>query len=470
MKNIAKKALLCAATTALASSMAACGTAPVAYGPQFAGPQMMQRSPMMMQQRARFGRMSAPSSGKKWTIAIHLAADNNLYSAGLDDINEMEAGLAKNPAAAEALDIIVLFDGLPKGDSKIYRIKPDSNGYDRNIISEVIDDQNAVIPPSGEVDSGDPEVFKRFVDYVTTHHNAEYNSISIWNHGSGIYRGGQGQDGIGQSSTFFDSIGGTVPTRGASSKSFASDDHGGEMQLRHLNPALDLANKNLGRPLDIFGFDTCLMQYLETAYQIKGQANILVASEELEPGDGWDYEAYIGSLAQNPAQNPVDVSRMMIDTYGISYRPGGSQRGRDITLSAIDINALTNELTPALSNLGETLMAALPAEKAAIDKARNATQSFYNRDSADLGDFLKHLNANTRNGQISAAAGRVQAALSATVLNETHYGRDVERATGTQVYFPRSNQRFNKRYDDPKDILFGETRAWGNFLKAFTSR
>jgi len=71
---------------------------------------------------------------------------------------------------------------------------------------------------------------------------------------------------------------------------------------------------------------------------------------------------------------------------------------------------------------------------------------------------------------LAGAAAQVEQAIKQTVINETHYGSSVDRATGVQMYFPRSTQRYNPRYDDPKDIRFAETAAWGDFLKAYTSK
>lgn len=402
-------------------------------------------------------------TGKKWTILMFIAADNNLYSAGLDDINEMEAGLAKNPKAAELIDLIVMFDGLPKGDSKIYRILPDANGYDRNIISEVIDDKGAVIPPSKEVDSGSAETFNKFLDFGTRNFKSQFNGVVMWNHGAGIYEGAN-LSIASEGGSMFESTG-VLNMESAPSKSFASDDQSGNhMQISDLNPALAIANKNLGKRVDFFDFDTCLMQYVETAYQIKGQASILVASEELEPGDGQDYEGYIGALAQNPNMNPVQLTSAIVDTFGASYRPGGSQRGRDITLSAIDIDKLVTNFVPALNNFAGELKAGLATNKAAISDARNRTQTFYNRDSVDLGDFLKKLGSN------SPAAAQLQQAMDSMLIRETHYGSGVEGATGVQIYMPRSTMSYNSTYSNPAKIRFAETGAWADFLQAFTSK
>ena len=48
----------------------------------------------------------------------------------------------------------------------------------------------------------------------------------------------------------------------------------------------------LGRKLDLLGFDTCLMSAYEVALQLAPYAEKLLASEETEPGHGWQYTYY----------------------------------------------------------------------------------------------------------------------------------------------------------------------------------
>lgn len=406
-------------------------------------------------------------STAKFTFAIHMAADNNLYTAGLDDINEMEAGLPDN------VNVIILFDGANQGDSKIYKVKKDSKGYDRNIVSEVLDDNGAVIPASKEIDSGDPVVFAKFVDWVTKNYPADINMVSIWNHGSGIFRAKTGineknyplngsgivQNPMKESGTF-------STTSVINTNSFASDDNGGEMQLKDLKPALDSAVRNLGRKLDIFGFDTCLMGYVETAYQMKDQVNYLVASEELEPGDGWDYNGFLTAVARSSTAK--DIASNLVDSFGKSYRPGGTQSGRDITLTATDINQLANGLVPALNDYASELKGNIASVKQTVSKVRNSTQTFYNRDSADLGHFLS-LMAKESVGR-SPALNKVANEYKKTIVNETHYGSSVANASGLQIYFPSSSMSYNSRYDSVSDLRFAENKEWGSFLKAFVGK
>ncbi|HEY9839542.1 MAG TPA: clostripain-related cysteine peptidase, partial [Candidatus Obscuribacterales bacterium] len=336
-----------------------------------------------------------------------------------------------------------------------------------------IDDKGAVIPASKEVDTGDPVVAAKFVDFVTKNFPSERNAHYIWNHGSGIFRSGVNSPEFNAGTSFFDTVVGgglgTQKVRGNASKVFAADDHGGEMFLRDVQTFMAPGVANLGKPIDIVGFDACLMQHIETAYQYKGLANILVASEELEPGKGWDYKGFIGPLAKNPNMSPVELAKLQVDSYAKSYM-NGSQGSGTATLSAVDINAVSNVFVPALNELAGELTASLPTDKAAINTARGQTQMFYNRDAADLGDFLKRYKTVSRNPRVGAAVEKVGAAINQTLIAEGHAGSKVANATGIQVYFPTATMSVNKKYDDVAFMRFAETKGWSGFLHAFTGK
>src|ERR1700681_4764617 len=72
------------------------------------------------------------------------------------------------------------------------------------------------------------------------------------------------------------------------SRAIAFDDQAKDfLDNMELKRALGEMKKLLGRPLDIIGFDACLMAMLEVNYQIMATARYAVGSEEEEPGNGW---------------------------------------------------------------------------------------------------------------------------------------------------------------------------------------
>ena len=55
------------------------------------------------------------------------------------------------------------------------------------------------------------------------------------------------------------------------------------------------------------------MANVETAYAIRNNANYLVASEELEPGTGWNYKKVINQLSKDTSQNFEALGKTIID-------------------------------------------------------------------------------------------------------------------------------------------------------------
>lgn len=401
---------------------------------------------------SQFGaKRQLPEGAKKWTILVHLAADNNLYNFGLEDMNEMEAGI--NP---ETTNVLVLFDGEPTGDSAVYEIKKDPAGKNTKFVS--VPNYNVpFIPANHEINSGDPKVMQAFGEWAVKNYPAEHYMMSVWDHGSGIFRKGQYQ-----STQFF-------------YKGFGWDDNGSHMNTSDLSTVMPALAKAAGQPFDILGFDACLMAHVELGYQVKDSVNYLVASEELEPGAGWDYAGWLSGVTSG--SNGVQVASGLVDSYARSYQNGGSQnpnnRPQNITLSASDLKSMKSNLVPAINKFAAALTAALPTDKAALSQVRMSTQSFYNADCADLGDFVKRVLSSNASAPVKAAATEVQQALASTVVREVHTGKSnyagVANASGLVVYFPNAGTSYNPKYDDKNAIAFAN-ESWKDFLKAFVKK
>ena len=61
------------------------------------------------------------------------------------------------------------------------------------------------------------------------------------------------------------------------------------LTLDELGDALKAAKRSLGNAVDIVAFKDCFMATLETAYQLSGLADYLLASPGLVPVEGWPY-------------------------------------------------------------------------------------------------------------------------------------------------------------------------------------
>ncbi|MEK7433972.1 MAG: clostripain-related cysteine peptidase [Cyanobacteriota bacterium] len=397
---------------------------------------------------------------KKWTFMVHLAADNNLYPFGLEDINEMEAGL-KNLRGND-VNVVVLFDGTQKGDSAVYEIKADPAGMNKEIISPKVD--NPVAAAGSEIDSGNKELAGKFLDWATTTYPADHYAYVVWNHGAGWQREGKGKNGQIlkpiKNATSYSSAGELI------TKEFAWDDNGGHMSTVDLNGILDPVAKKIGRKLDVLDFDACLMAHVEVAYQMRNSVDYLVASEKTEPGAGNPYGDIFSSLGKNPSMSGKEFASAIVKDYGKSYT-NGSQGTSSVTLSATSTEKLVSDLVPAINSFAGSMTSSLDKDKVALMENRNKTTNYENGDCKDLGHFAKLVSADARvSADVKDKANGVLTALKSAVVEEFHSGKTskaVADSTGLVMYMPGKGQAVNSRYAK----LDFASEKWDEFLQAF---
>ena len=71
------------------------------------------------------------------------------------------------------------------------------------------------------------------------------------------------------------------------------------------------------RPLSLIGFDACLMAGCETAFSLQPYAEWLLASQETEPPEGWDY-SFLQNLTS--AVSPESLGKAIIHAYSSFYQ------------------------------------------------------------------------------------------------------------------------------------------------------
>ncbi len=170
---------------------------------------------------------------------------------------------------------------------------------------------------------GEASTFASFLEFCETNYPGDRTMVNIWNHGGGSV------DGAAFDENFdYDSL--TLTEMGEALSMVYGDD-------------------NEYYPIDIMGFDTCLMATLSTAYTFSSHANYLVASQEYAPSVGWNYEGMLDALAQNPTMSPAELSVVICDTYveGCEYY----DLADDITMSVTDLSRLW-EVVDAFENYG----------------------------------------------------------------------------------------------------------------------
>lgn len=353
---------------------------------------------------------------KEWTFMIFLNADNNLDSFGVDDLAEMSQGGGSN----EFRNIICLLD-REHGPATTHYVTAEGS---------------QIIKENGELDMGD---YKEFVKYVTDTakaYPAKHYAAIFWNHGSG-WKDAHGE--IIKGISYDDSSSNHITT--------------GQLTI-----ALKEIEKNLGKKLDILGFDACLMQMIEVAYAVKDHCDYLIASQETEPGEGWCYDD-IGK-AWKKGLKPAQLASLIVEKYAASYE-GGSAGSSSTTQSAL-VCAKIDALCDAINGLCKSAISGNYAKE--FKAALNSVQKFYYRTNIDLGHFIKLTKSSIKDESYQTAVTKLEKAYNDVVLVNGLSGYNTKNATGIAIYFPTSSYSFSAQY---KDLAFAQETMWEQMVKDY---
>jgi len=363
----------------------------------------------------------------EWTVMVYLDADNDLESAGIDDINEMEM-----VGSSTDVNIVVQADRIPNYDisnnnwttTRKYYITQDFDSVQIN--SQLISDL-------GELNMGDPQTLIDFTTWAVTEYPAKKYLLVIWNHGGGF-----------RSPTY-------------TAKDIAWDDTSGgdRITIPELEYALSVISTQMGKKVDIVGMDACLMAMAEVAYQIKDYADILVTSEESEPNDGWPYDTILGQLVVNPTTSPEQLATDIVDKYIYSYP------SYDVTQSAIDLSHM-DTLATQLSNLALAIISDTLTPSINYINAAYYSQHYGDPDFIDLYDFCNKIFYYSNSLEVKTIALIVQQTLlNFTVINSGYNGWSVSGSKGLSIYFPWYYAYNSNKYNNTN---FAQDTQWDEML------
>jgi len=407
-----------------------------------------------------------PTSPVTWNFLVYIAANNNLFRYGQHNIKEMQQiGSNKN------INLFVQIDNFGKREVTRYKIEKGK--------STAISTQKT-IPTSL---SGTTENLFDFVKEITTKYPADKHAIILWNHGSGakdphLWR--QQLPYIRENCFRFNpktnlfEIDRTI----LNLRGIAFNDIG---HTYLTNPDLKVVLEKIsteilgGKKIDLLGMDACHMAMVEIASQVKNAANILVGSEEVEPGPGWDYVRLLNPF-RTKSLTPIEFAKQIVDAYGAKY----NALFADLTQSAIDLQhheALEKNIdavaTLLISLIDDQKNSFLPTVKQIRQNPKH-TISFLDSDYIDLPFFYKTLLA-TINKKVLSQTDPQRSTINqlkkiledgiklfSTQIIHNTTGRNVKAAGGLSIYFP--TRTLHTSY--LKNAI-AQTTNWGNFLYTY---
>lgn len=361
-----------------------------------------------------------------WTVLAYSIADTDLEPFLLADVDEMaEVG------SGEGLDIVALVDRATDYSTDGVVGLGDWTG---GKVLEINRGGAEVLEELGDVNTGDPEVLASFIASGMEAYPADNYALIISDHGAS-----------------WPGVGGDE-----------SSEHDG-LTLEEISAGIGSGLETAGvEKLDLLGFDACLMATYEVASALAPLADRLLASQELEPGHGWDYTTLQVALDQ-PGISVDELGAALIDGFEAQAQAEGTSS--EITLSLVDLNQMAavdealavfaGELTERGAEVAPTVGRTLATN---LGFGRSP-DPYEDTQMTDLGILAGEIGVEALD--VSDSADALVRAINDAVLDKVE-GQSTAGATGLSIYFPSKADYFSEDYR-----LVAADGAWMTFLDSY---
>jgi len=263
------------------------------------------------------------------TVLVYMAADNDLYTNALQDIEEMQSAILPSN-----VHLLVYLDITGDSVPKIFEIQ---NG-EQHVLRQYESHNSA----SGEV------LHQIIQDAVSAFPSQSYGLV-LWSHGTGWLPAGVYQEIRNQ----------------VTLRSFGLDNKQ-EMSITELENALPLK-------LDFIIFDACMMSNIETVYQLRHKADIIIASPTETLVAGFPYTEVAPLLFTD---NYAEIAQAYMNYY----------KEKTGILQSASISVIkTQELEPLADQIKNSRFT-FPFDKSTIQTYDTHENPVY----YDLQDYLEH--------------------------------------------------------------------------------
>ncbi len=374
----------------------------------------------------------------RWAAFIHLCFDNSLEDwSNLNVFLSRLEGI-KSRDTNNNLDIFVLFD------------KKNSNNYDNGYYKLSGGSfKSDLVKSFTNIDSGDPQVSYNFINWAKPQTNAARYIYILKNHGNGFYsQNSQGTNytlGIGYDDTFNDSL--TIKEYGN--------------VVRYLKAGSK-------PPIEYLVFaDACLMAQVELAYEIRNDANYLVASENNFPMGSYEF---LEETLNHPDMSALTLGKNICDSAYNQFNQFNLNMNFTLSLtdlSCIDaLNSSINDYSNSVLNYFKNYPKAINLNKSYFIGA--GAHALASDDGVlpymDFGYYMAKVASDYWDQGIKDKAAVALQAYNKSIVYKRNYG--YENYTGLTIFHNRESPVF---YIDPnwyKQITsFGATNSWSTLLK-----
>lgn len=332
-----------------------------------------------------------------WGIYVYMCG-SDLESGGgaaTEDLNEMI-----NAEFSENVNVVIQTGGSSQWMNEM--VNPDY--LERYIINA---DGMEQVDQIDNASMGAESTLIDFLSFCDENYPADNQMVIFWNHGGG-------------------SLGGACYD-----ENFDFD----HLTLNEMNSAFDTVFGE--KRIAAVGYDCCLMASIDTANMLKNHAEMMIASEETEPGNGWYYTDWLTDLNSNPEMSNAELGKSICDSYMKGCEEVGTED--ETTLSVVDLNKI-NLVVDSLNSFSTELLGKISDDASVLTRLGRVagrsenyggnTESSGYFDLVDIGDFIK----NATEDSFDTKEYITGALNSAVVYNVK--GALRSNATGLSMYYP----------------------------------
>lgn len=343
-----------------------------------------------------------------YTVMIYLSGTDLETDAGLATENITEILSLDN--MPDNLNIIIQTGGAKKWSS--------TYGISSNKLQRWhVENQNLVMDEElPNASMGASSTFQSFMEWGLTKYPASQTGVVLWGHGGAV-----------QGSCYDETYDYDALTSGEAHSAFEKA----------------FLNAGVSEKLSWIGYDCCLMATADVADLNSDYFEYMVASQESEPGEGWDYDNWLDDLYENTKIETPALLKEIADTFvekcDMFYKSWGYRDFNDATMSVLDLSKMPS-FREAWENMSANLSNIITSTSkwTTFKTLVKGCQKFgydssygYPYDVFDVKDFIKAMKEDVTYS--STGIDEVEKALEELVIYNI-YGKDSADAGGLNFF------------------------------------
>lgn len=354
----------------------------------------MSSGDLSINRRTRAGDSVMGDSG--WTILVYLCG-SDLESEG----NAATVDIIEAISAQYSDDVRIVYQ--TGGANQWYEDSGISNSSLQRWVT--VDGDIELVEELPDASMGAADTLADFVSWGVKNYPAKRMGLVMWNHGGG-------------------SISGVC---------FDENHDYDSLSLNEIDSALNSVYDQMTDKFEFIGFDACLMSTMEAANILVPYARYMFASEETEPGCGWNYTDIMNFLAEDPDADGSQLGEMQCESFYQHCVDYGDSNGTTFTITDLSkMDALLEAFDRTAKELYE--YEDLNSIARAVYNADNFGGNNRNEGYTNMVDLKGFLNMVK---QYAPSAEEALSALDAAVIYNVN-GIDHTGAGGLSIYYPLS--------------------------------